>query len=77
MAESIYEQKNPAKAVRKEAAVASAKKALTSKPGATADGATDVILEDEALRGTRDEGRAQLRCLCGREQAWTEQNFGH
>ena len=68
MAESICERKNPTKAVRKEAAVASAKKALTSEPGATADGAKDVILEDEALRGTRDEGRARLRCLCGRKQ---------
>ena len=77
MAESICERKNLAKAVRKEAAVASAKKALTLEPGARADGATDVILKDEALRGTRDEGRARLRCLCGREQAWTEQNFSH
>ena len=76
MAETICQRRNPAKTLRKEAAVASAKNALTREPAATAEGANHVNVEDEALGGTRDEGRARLRCLCGRVQrrvnkAWT------
>ena len=74
MAETICQRRNSAKTLRKEAAVALAKNALTREPAAMAEGANHMNVEDEALGGTRDEGRAQLRCLCGRVQAPSEQS---
>ena len=77
MSESIRQGQNPHKVLRKEAVVASAKNALTTRPAATAEGATQVNVEKEALGGSRDEGRARRRCLSGRVQAPTEQSFDH
>ena len=75
MPESIRQGQNPHKVLWKEAAVASAKNALTRKPAATAEGAIQLNIEKEALGGSRDEGRAWRRCLFGRVQAPSEQSF--